>query len=223
MILLIDAGGSGSVAFFSKSTVPLAASTRRKGSNPALGGFGGLFDLKKCGFKDPVLVAANDGVGTKLKIAIDTGAYDTIGIDLVAMSVNDCICCGAEPLFFLDYVAMAKDDPPLLEMIVRGIADGDIFGPTDVYRVRLPLPGDSRPIIMGQVLVGMSPDDDPLEGEKNDPMMPLVWTRARSLDGGGAQRVLCKVQGDLFELKEALVLSHECIFGFDQDAFEIFG
>ena len=94
------------------------------------GGFAGLFQLdfdnplfaRK--YTDPVLVACTDGVGTKLKLASATGVHNTIGIDLVAMSVNDAICCGAEPLFFLDYVAMPKDDPPLLEQIVEGIAEG---------------------------------------------------------------------------------------------------
>ncbi len=103
---------------------PLAASTRRKGSNPALGGFGGLFDLKACGFKDPVLVAANDGVGTKLRVAIDSGIHSGVGIDLVAMSVNDLIVQGAEPLFFLDYYATGKLDVAIARDVVAGIAEG---------------------------------------------------------------------------------------------------
>jgi phosphoribosylformylglycinamidine cyclo-ligase len=103
---------------------PLAASTRRKGSNPALGGFGGLFDLKKCGFKDPVLVAANDGVGTKLRVAIETGIHTGVGIDLVAMSVNDLVVQGAEPLFFLDYLATGKLDVATARDVVSGIAEG---------------------------------------------------------------------------------------------------
>jgi phosphoribosylformylglycinamidine cyclo-ligase len=90
------------------------------------GGFAGLFRLnsKTSQYTDPVLVSCTDGVGTKLKIACQTNRHDTVGIDLVAMSVNDAVCCGAEPLFFLDYVAMPKDDPDLLEQIVAGIAEG---------------------------------------------------------------------------------------------------
>ena len=103
---------------------PLAKSTRRKGADSALGGFGGLFDLKACGFKDPVLVAANDGVGTKLRIAIETGRHHGVGIDLVAMSVNDLVVQGAEPLFFLDYYATGKLDVKAAAEVIAGIADG---------------------------------------------------------------------------------------------------
>ena len=103
---------------------PLARSTRRKGADSALGGFGGLFDLKACGFKDPVLVAANDGVGTKLRIAIETGRHHGVGIDLVAMSVNDLVVQGAEPLFFLDYYATGKLNVKAAAEVIAGIADG---------------------------------------------------------------------------------------------------
>ncbi len=103
---------------------PLAKSTKRKGSTPNLGGFGGLFDLKACGFKDPVLVAANDGVGTKLKLAIDSGIHRGVGIDLVAMSVNDLVVQGAEPLFFLDYYATGKLSVKDATEVIAGIADG---------------------------------------------------------------------------------------------------
>jgi phosphoribosylformylglycinamidine cyclo-ligase len=89
-----------------------------------IGGFGGLFDLKACGFKDPVLVAATDGVGTKLKLAVETGLHDGIGIDLVAMNVNDLIVQGAEPLFFLDYFATSKLDVGVATKVVGGIAEG---------------------------------------------------------------------------------------------------
>ena len=101
-----------------------ASSTMRPGTMDGLGGFGGLFDLKAAGYSDPVLVAATDGVGTKLRIAIDTGHVDTIGIDLVAMCVNDLICQGAEPLFFLDYFAAGKIDVDLAESVIDGIAAG---------------------------------------------------------------------------------------------------
>jgi phosphoribosylformylglycinamidine cyclo-ligase len=103
---------------------PLVKATARPGADAEIGGFGGLFDLKRAGFKDPVLVAANDGVGTKVKIAIETGLHDTIGIDLVAMSVNDLVVQGAEPLFFLDYFATGKLDPEIGAEVVKGIAEG---------------------------------------------------------------------------------------------------
>jgi phosphoribosylaminoimidazole synthetase len=103
---------------------PLARSTARPGTDSALGGFGGLFDLKACGYRDPVLVAANDGVGTKLRIAIDSGLHDTIGIDLVAMSVNDLVVQGAEPLFFLDYFATGRLDVDTARAVIAGIAEG---------------------------------------------------------------------------------------------------
>jgi phosphoribosylformylglycinamidine cyclo-ligase len=103
---------------------PLAAKTKRAGVLGRLGGFGGLFDLKACGFDDPVLVAATDGVGTKLRLAIDTGLHDGIGIDLVAMNVNDIFVQGAEPLFFLDYFATGKLDLGVAETVIAGIAKG---------------------------------------------------------------------------------------------------
>jgi phosphoribosylformylglycinamidine cyclo-ligase len=103
---------------------PLAKATRRKGTDSALGGFGGLFDLKACGYMDPVLVAANDGVGTKLRVAIETGLHHGVGIDLVAMSVNDLIVQGAEPLFFLDYFATGKLDVAQAREVIAGIAEG---------------------------------------------------------------------------------------------------
>jgi phosphoribosylformylglycinamidine cyclo-ligase len=103
---------------------PAIRATRRAGADGEIGGFGGLFDLKAAGFVDPILVAANDGVGTKLRIAIDTGTHSTIGIDLVAMCVNDIVVQGAEPLFFLDYFATGKLDVATGTAIVEGIAEG---------------------------------------------------------------------------------------------------
>ena len=103
---------------------PLTRSTARAGSEAAIGGFGGLFDLAKAGYRDPLLVAGTDGVGTKLKIATAVGRHDTIGIDLVAMCVNDIVVTGAEPLFFLDYFATARLDPEVARDVIAGIADG---------------------------------------------------------------------------------------------------
>jgi phosphoribosylformylglycinamidine cyclo-ligase len=101
---------------------PLVRKTARAGADAEIGGFGGLFDLKAAGFSDPILVAATDGVGTKVKIAVETGRHDTIGIDLVAMSVNDLVVQGAEPLFFLDYFACSKLEPATGAAVVAGIA-----------------------------------------------------------------------------------------------------
>jgi phosphoribosylformylglycinamidine cyclo-ligase len=107
-----------------KAIGPLARSTARSGTNAELGGFGGFFDLKAAGYSDPLIVAANDGVGTKLKLAIETGRHEGVGIDLVAMCANDLIVQGAEPLFFLDYYATGKLDNDLAAKVVASIAEG---------------------------------------------------------------------------------------------------
>jgi len=115
----IDAGNA-----LVKAIGPLAKSTARPGAGAELGGFGGFFDLKAAGYHDPLLVAANDGVGTKLKLAIELGRHDGVGIDLVAMCANDLIVQGAEPLFFLDYYATGKLDTDVAAEVVKSIADG---------------------------------------------------------------------------------------------------
>jgi phosphoribosylformylglycinamidine cyclo-ligase len=107
-----------------RAIAPLARSTRRRGADADLGGFGGLFDLKAAGFTDPLLVAANDGVGTKLKLAIEHDRHEGVGVDLVAMCVNDLIVQGAEPLFFLDYYASGKLDQGIAERVIASIAEG---------------------------------------------------------------------------------------------------
>ena len=115
----IDAGNA-----LVKAIGPLARSTARPGADAELGGFGGFFDVKAAGYRDPLLVAANDGVGTKLKLAIETGQHDGVGIDLVAMCANDLIVQGAEPLFFLDYYASGKLDNEVATAVVASIAEG---------------------------------------------------------------------------------------------------
>jgi phosphoribosylformylglycinamidine cyclo-ligase len=115
----IDAGNA-----LVEAIKPLAKATRRPGADAALGGFGALFDLKAAGYDDPLLVSTTDGVGTKLKIAIETGLVDGIGVDLVAMCVNDLLAQGAEPLLFLDYFATGKLDVAVATRVVAGIAEG---------------------------------------------------------------------------------------------------
>jgi phosphoribosylformylglycinamidine cyclo-ligase len=114
----IDAGNA-----LVEALKPLARATARTGSEAGLGGFGALFDLKAAGYKDPILVATTDGVGTKLRIAIETGRHETVGIDLVAMSVNDLVVQGAEPLFFLDYFATGRLDVSAAARVIAGIAE----------------------------------------------------------------------------------------------------
>ena len=115
----IDAGNA-----LVKAIGPLARSTARSGADAELGGFGGFFDLKAAGYSDPLLVAANDGVGTKLKLAIESGRHEGVGIDLVAMCANDLIVQGAEPLFFLDYYATGRLDNDVATAVVESIAEG---------------------------------------------------------------------------------------------------
>ena len=115
----IDAGNA-----LVEAIKPLARATRRAGADASLGGFGALFDLKAAGYDDPLLVSTTDGVGTKLKIAIETGLRGTVGIDLVAMCVNDLLAQGAEPLLFLDYYATGKLDVETAKRVVAGIAEG---------------------------------------------------------------------------------------------------
>jgi len=130
---------------FVKAITPIADATinkSRPGPIDGIGGFGALFDLKRAGFVDPILVTSTDGVGTKLRIAIETGRFDTIGIDLVAMCVNDVLVHGAEPLFFLDYFAVEKIDPSVGKQILRGIAKGcEIAGAALVGGETAEMPG----------------------------------------------------------------------------------
>ncbi|PSR76719.1 hypothetical protein PHLCEN_2v8316, partial [Hermanssonia centrifuga] len=115
----VDAGNS-----LVEAIKPFVRATRRSGADAEIGGFGGVFDLKATGYRDPVLVSGTDGVGTKLKVAIESGIHDFVGVDLVAMSVNDLLVQGAEPLYFLDYFACSKLDVPMAASVIKGIAAG---------------------------------------------------------------------------------------------------
>ncbi|MGA2618287.1 MAG: phosphoribosylformylglycinamidine cyclo-ligase [Thermoguttaceae bacterium] len=174
---------------------------------PLEGGFAGLFrlDFKNRLFarkyRDPVLVACTDGVGTKLKVAIAAGKHDTVGIDLVAMSVNDALCCGAEPLLFLDYVAMPKDDPDLLEQIVEGVsagcieADCALLGGETAILPDLYAPGDYD---LAGFCVGVVPRKQVLDGsriEAGDLVLGLASTGLHSNGYSLARKIVFELAG----------------------------
>ncbi|MSO66001.1 MAG: phosphoribosylformylglycinamidine cyclo-ligase [Alphaproteobacteria bacterium] len=148
---------------------PLARQTRRPGSHTALGGFGALFDLKAAGYRDPVLVASTDGVGTKLLVATEMQHYETIGVDLVAMSVNDVVVQGAAPLFFLDYFATSRLDVTVARQVIAGIAlacresDCALIGGETAEMPGLYRPGDFD---LAGFVVGAAERDDVLTGDK---------------------------------------------------------
>jgi phosphoribosylformylglycinamidine cyclo-ligase len=170
-------------------------------------GFAGLFELDFASplfarrYRDPVLVSCTDGVGTKLKVASIAGVHHTVGIDLVAMSVNDALCCGAEPLFFLDYVAMPKDDPPLLEQIVRGITDGclecdcALLGGETAILPDMYAPGDYD---LAGFCVGVVERRDVIDGKAimpGDTVLGLASTGLHSNGYSLARRVVFQIAG----------------------------
>jgi len=180
----------------------------RPGTLTGIGGFGGLFapDLTK--YPDPVLVSGTDGVGTKLKLAFLTGRHDTVGIDLVAMSVNDILCQGAEPLFFLDYIGTGRKDPAVLEQVVKGIADGcleagcALIGGETAELPSLYAPGEYD---LAGFAVGIVNRDRLITGGRVAPGDRLVALASSGLHSNGyslARRVLLKVDGGAFALDE---------------------
>ena len=174
---------------------------------PLEGGFAGLFQLDFCNrlftrrYEDPVLVACSDGVGTKLKVAVAMGVHRTVGIDLVAMSVNDALCCGAEPLFFLDYVAMPKDDPVLLEQLVEGVAGGCVeadcalLGGETAILPDLYAPGDYD---LAGFCVGVVPRKLLITGSKIEPGDLVLGLASTGLHSNGfslARKIVFEIAG----------------------------
>jgi phosphoribosylformylglycinamidine cyclo-ligase len=157
---------------------------------PLVGGFAGLFQLQGAGmrYEDPVLVSGTDGVGTKLKVAIRAGRFDTIGIDLVAMCVNDCLCLGAEPLFFLDYLALGKDDPDLVEQLVKGVSEGclqagaALIGGETAIMPDLYAPGDFD---MAGFCVGVVERCELIDGSRIEPGDAVLGVPSSGLHANG--------------------------------------
>lgn len=185
-----------------------ARTLRRPGVLGGVGGFGGLFRLDLAKYPDPVLVSGTDGVGTKLRLAFLSGRHDTVGIDLVAMSVNDVLCQGAEPLFFLDYIATGRKDPAVLEQVVKGIADGCLqAGCALIGGETAELPGMYPPgeYDLAGFAVGVVNRDRLLTGEKVRPGDRLVGLGSSGLHSNGyslARRVLLKADGGAFHLED---------------------
>jgi phosphoribosylformylglycinamidine cyclo-ligase len=194
----IDAGNA-----LVKAIGPLARSTARPGADAELGGFGGLFDLKAAGFNDPVLVAANDGVGTKLKLAIDLGRHDGVGIDLVAMCANDLVVQGAEPLFFLDYFATGTLDNEVAQGVVASIAEGckqagcALIGGETAEMPGMYAPGDYD---LAGFCVGAAERGELIDGSKVSPGDAIVGIASSGVHSNGfslVRRILADRQWDL--------------------------
>jgi phosphoribosylformylglycinamidine cyclo-ligase len=198
----IDAGNA-----LVKAIGPLARSTSRPGANVELGGFGGFFDLKAAGYRDPLLVAANDGVGTKLKLAIETGRHDGVGIDLVAMCANDLIVQGAEPLFFLDYYATGKLDNDVAAAVVSSITEGcrragcALIGGETAEMPGMYSPGDYD---LAGFCVGAVERDNVLRGEDIEPGDLVLGLASSGIHSNGFSLVRRIVEQQAWDLGESM-------------------
>jgi phosphoribosylformylglycinamidine cyclo-ligase len=198
----IDAGNA-----LVKAIGPLARSTARPGADAELGGFGGFFDLKAAGYSDPLLVAANDGVGTKLKLAIETGRHDGVGIDLVAMCANDLIVQGAEPLFFLDYYATGKLDNEVAAAVVRSIAKGcQLAGCALIGGETAEMPGmySAGDYDLAGFCVGAVERDKALTGEDIRPGDQILGLASSGVHSNGFSLVRRIIEQEGWNLEESL-------------------
>lgn len=182
--------------------------TYNKGVMNSIGGFGGLFDLAKFAYKDPILVSGTDGVGTKLQLAIDLNIHDTIGIDLVAMCVNDILAQGAKPLFFLDYLAVGKNDPARVESIVSGVAEGCVqSGAALIGGETAEMPGmyDEDSYDLAGFAVGIAERDDLINIENVKPGDVIIGLSSSGIHSNGYSLVRKIIKDANIELTDDLI------------------